>query len=296
MSVPLSGRIAVGVSGTGSNLRAVAAAAGRGELGGTIVLVFADRPCPAIDWAIEAGLETAIIPAPVLSDGPGRIAWDATLAETLRSVAPDVIVLAGFMRVLGRAVLGAFPGRILNTHPALAPAFPGARAVGDALAAGAVLSGATVHLVDATLDGGPIVLQESVPILPGDDVAAVQARIQAVEHRLLPRAAGLLLAGAVHLQQGSVTLDSDWAESHLPVPRRALLSVSDKAGLEELGRGLVAVGFDLVSTGGTAAALRAAGLPVTDVAALTGVPEMLDGRVKTLHPRVHAGILADRRR
>ncbi|HEY2888598.1 MAG TPA: bifunctional phosphoribosylaminoimidazolecarboxamide formyltransferase/IMP cyclohydrolase, partial [Candidatus Limnocylindrales bacterium] len=126
--------------------------------------------------------------------------------------------------------------------------------------------------------------------------AAVQARIQAVEHRLLPRAAGLLLAGAVHLQQGSVTLDSDWAESHLPVPRRALLSVSDKAGLEELGRGLVALGFELVSTGGTAAALRAAGLPVTDVAALTGVPEMLDGRVKTLHPRVHAGILADRRR
>ena len=258
--------------------------------------MFADRPCAAIDWAIDAGLDTAIVPAPVLSDGSGRTAWDAALAETLEAVAPDVIVLAGFMRVLGPAVLAAFPGRILNTHPALAPAFPGAHAVGDALAAGAVLSGATVHLVDATLDGGPIVLQEAVPILPGDDVAAVQARIQAVEHRLLPRAAGLLLAGAVHLQQGRVTLDSDWAESHLPVPRRALLSVSDKAGLEELGRGLVALGFELVSTGGTAGALRAAGLAVTDVAALTGVPEMLDGRVKTLHPRIHAGILADRRR
>ncbi|HEY7936239.1 MAG TPA: bifunctional phosphoribosylaminoimidazolecarboxamide formyltransferase/IMP cyclohydrolase [Candidatus Limnocylindrales bacterium] len=292
----MSGRIAVGVSGAGSNLRAVAAAAGRGELGGTIVLVFADRPCPAIDWAVEAGLETAIVPAPVLSDAPGRAAWDQTLAETLRAVAPDVIVLAGFMRVLGPAVLADFPGRILNTHPALAPAFPGGHAVADALAAGAVLGGATVHLVDATLDGGPIVLQEAVPILPGDDVAAVQARIQAVEHRLLPWAAGLLLAGAVHLKQGRVTIDADWAESNLPVPRRALLSVSDKAGLEVLGRGLVALGFELVSTGGTAAALRAAGLPVTDVAALTGFPEMLDGRVKTLHPRVHAGILADRRR
>jgi phosphoribosylaminoimidazolecarboxamide formyltransferase/IMP cyclohydrolase len=292
----MSGRIAVGVSGAGSNLRAVAAAADRGELGGTIVLVFADRPCAAIGWAIEAGLETAIVPAPVLSDGPGRIAWDESLAETLLAVAPDVIVLAGFMRVLGPAVLGAFPGRILNTHPALAPAFPGAHAVADALAAGAVLSGATVHLVDATLDGGPIVLQEAVPVLPGDDVAAVQARIQAVEHRLLPRAVGLLLAGAVRLQQGRVTIDADWAESHVPVPRRALLSVSDKAGLEALGRGLVGLGFELVSTGGTAAALRADGLRVTDVAALTGVPEMLDGRVKTLHPRVHAGILADRRR
>jgi len=292
----MSGRIAVGVSGAGSNLRAVAAAADRGELGGTIALVFADRPCPAIDWAIEAGLDTAIVPAPVLSDAPGRAAWDQRLAQTLRAVAPDLIVLAGFMRVLGPEVLDAFAGRILNTHPALAPAFPGGHAVGDALAAGAVLSGATVHLVDATLDGGPVVLQEAVPIQPGDDVAAVQARIQAVEHRLLPRAASLLLAGAVQIQQGRVTIDADWAESNLPVPRRALLSVSDKAGLEVLGRSLVALGFELVSTGGTAAALRAAGLPVTDVAALTGFPEMLDGRVKTLHPRVHAGILADRRR
>jgi phosphoribosylaminoimidazolecarboxamide formyltransferase/IMP cyclohydrolase len=292
----MTGRIAVGVSGAGSNLRAVAGAADRGELGGTIVLVFADRPCPGIDWAIEHGLETAIVPAPVLSDAPGRAAWDRTLAETLLAVEPDVIVLAGFMRVLGPAVLDAFPGRILNTHPALAPAYPGAHAVGDALSAGAVLSGATVHLVDVTLDGGPIVLQEAVPILPGDDVVALQSRIQAVEHRLLPRAVGLLLAGAVRLQQGRVTIDADWAEPNLPVPRRALLSISDKAGLEAFGRGLVAIGFELVSTGGTAAALRAAGLPVTDVAALTGFPEMLDGRVKTLHPRVHAGILADLRR
>jgi phosphoribosylaminoimidazolecarboxamide formyltransferase/IMP cyclohydrolase len=81
----------------------------------------------------------------------------------------------------------------------------------------------------------------------------------------------------------------------MPVPRRALLSVSDKTGLTELGAGLVRLGFELVSTGGTARALRAAGLPVTDVAAVTGFPEMLDGRVKTLHPRIHAGILADRR-
>ncbi len=85
------------------------------------------------------------------------------------------------------------------------------------------------------------------------------------------------------------------AAARIPVPRRALLSVSDKTGLADLGRGLVARGFELVSTGGTARALREAGLPVTDVAAVTGFPEMLDGRVKTLHPRIHAGLLADRR-
>ncbi len=292
----MTGRIAVGVSGAGSNLRAVAAAAGREELGGSIVLVFADRACPAIDWATEQGLATAILPAPVLSDAQSRAAWDETLAANLRAIRPDVIVLAGFMRVLGPAVLEAFPGRIVNTHPALAPAFPGGHAVADALASGARLSGVTVHLVDATLDGGPILLQEAVPIQPGDDVAALHERIQAVEHQLLPRAVALILAGAVEVRGGRAAFDIERAEAALPVPRRALLSVSDKAGLEAFGRGLLALGFELVSTGGTAAALRGAGLPVTDVAAVTGVPEMLDGRVKTLHPRVHAGILADRRR
>jgi len=289
-------RIAVGVSGAGSNLRALAAAAERGELGGSIVLVFADQPCPALDWAIERGFDTAMLPGPKRSDGAARAAWDRALAETLEAVRPDVVVLAGFMRILGPAVLAAFPGQIVNTHPALAPAFAGADAIGEALQRGVALSGVTIHLVDPSLDGGPILLQEAVPILPGDDRSALRGRIQAVEHRLLPRAVGLFLAGAIAVREGRALIDIERAERRLPVPRRALLSVSDKTGLEPFGRGLIDLGFELVSTGGTSAALRAAGLAVTDVASLTGFPEMLDGRVKTLHPRVHAGILADRRR
>jgi phosphoribosylaminoimidazolecarboxamide formyltransferase/IMP cyclohydrolase len=281
----LSGRIAVGVSGAGSNLRALTACAGRGELGGEIVLVFADRACPALDWAAEQGIETALIPG----------GEDATLAETLTAVGVDVVVLAGYMRIVGPAVLAAFEGRILNTHPSLLPAFPGGHAVADALAHGAAVTGCTIHLVDATLDGGPIVAQESVEILPGDDVASLHGRIRAVEHRLLPRAVTLLLAGALTVDGRHVTVDLTRADARVPVPRRALLSVSDKTGLVDLGRGLVVRGFELVSTGGTARALRDAGLQVTDVAAVTGFAEMLDGRVKTLHPRVHGGILADRR-
>ena len=100
-------RIAVGVSGAGSNLRALHAAAVRGELGGEITLVFADRPCPAIDWAIEQGIDAAVVP-----DGA-----DAALAETLASASPDAVVLAGYMRIVGPAVLGAFRNRMLNTHP-----------------------------------------------------------------------------------------------------------------------------------------------------------------------------------
>jgi phosphoribosylaminoimidazolecarboxamide formyltransferase/IMP cyclohydrolase len=284
----VSGRIAVGVSGTGSNLRALADAAARGELGGEIVLVFADRPCAGLEWAAEAGIETVLVPG----------GDDAVLAETLEAVALDVVVLAGYLRLVGPCLLASFGGRILNVHPALLPAFPGLHGVRDALAAGVAVTGVTVHLVDATLDGGPIVTQEAVPVLPGDTEETLLARIHPVEHRLLPQAVAALLAGAVSVAPGArrATVDPAAIDARVPKPRRALLSVYDKTGLVPLGRGLVARGWELVSTGGSARALREAGLPVTDVAAMTGSPEMLDGRVKTLHPRVHAGLLADRRR
>jgi phosphoribosylaminoimidazolecarboxamide formyltransferase/IMP cyclohydrolase len=289
-------KIAVGVSGAGSNLRALVAAARRGELGGEIRLVFADRPCAAISWAEEQGLETAVLPAPRRGDTAGMEEWDRAVGMTLDALRPDVVVLAGFMRILGNAVLEGYAGRIVNTHPALAPAYPGAHAVRDALAAGAKVTGVTVHLVDASLDGGPILAQEAVPVLPGDDETTLHERIKAAEHRLLPRVVAALLAGAVRIEGRVTRLDAEAADAATPVPRRALLSVSDKTGLADLGRGLMRHGFELISTGGTARALRDAGLPVTDVSAVTGFPEMLDGRVKTLHPAIHGGILADRRR
>ena len=281
----MSGGIAIGVSGNGSNLRALAAAAERGELAADIALVFTDRDCPALTWAAEQGIDTALVPG----------GDDATLATTLESVAPDVVVLAGYMRLIGPKVLAAFPGRILNTHPSLLPAFPGAHAVRDALAHGVAVTGCTVHLVDDTLDGGPIVAQVPVPVLAGDDEAALHERIRAAEHQLLPRVVAQVVAGAVSADGRRVRLDPEVADAALPAPRRALLSVSDKSGLLAFATGLVRLGFELVSTGGTARVLREGGLPVTDVAAVTGFPEMLDGRIKTLHPRVHGGLLADRR-
>jgi phosphoribosylaminoimidazolecarboxamide formyltransferase / IMP cyclohydrolase len=278
-------RLAVGVSGAGSNLGALHAAALRGELGGEIALVFADRDCPAVDWAVEQGIETAIVP------GGG----DDALADALAAAAIDVVVLAGYMRLIGPATLVRFNGRILNTHPSLLPAFPGGHAVRDALEHGVKVTGCTVHIVDASLDGGPIVLQEAVRVAAGDDEARLHERIKTVEHRLLPRAAALMVAGAVDLDGRRTRTDVETAVAEMALPRRALLSVSDKTGLAELGRGLLTRRFELVSTGGTARALRDAGLPVTDVSAVTGFPEILDGRVKTLHPAIHGGVLADRR-
>jgi phosphoribosylaminoimidazolecarboxamide formyltransferase / IMP cyclohydrolase len=314
----MPGRIAVGVSGAGTNLRALVAAARRGELGGDVALVFADRDCPALAWAAEEGIETALIPGlgaaraaahargagvaraqdgptetdPTEADGTEA---DRTLADTLRAESIDVVVLAGYMRLVGPTTLATFASRIVNTHPSLLPAFPGSHAVRDALAHGAQVTGCTVHLVDETLDGGPIVLQEAVAIQPGDDEMTLHSRIKAIEHRLLPRAVAAMLAGGVSVEGRRTRPDLERLEALLPTPRRALLSVSDKAGLVELATGLLPHGFELVSTGGTARSLRDAGLPVTDVSAVTGFPEILDGRVKTLHPAIHAGVLADRR-
>ena len=259
----------------------------RGELGGGIVLVFADRACPALDWAVEQGIDTALVPG----------GDDATLADVLAGAGADVVVLAGYMRMIGPGVLAAFPDRILNVHPSLLPAFPGAHAVRDALDHGATVTGATVHLVDATLDGGPIVAQEAVPILRGDDDLEPA---RADPGGRAPAAAARRRPAGGRRRCRSTRAGTSRSTSTAPTPRSRRhgarsLSVSDKTGLVDLGRGLVARGFELVSTGGTARALRDAGLPVTDVAAVTGSPEMLDGRVKTLHPRVHAGLLADRR-
>jgi phosphoribosylaminoimidazolecarboxamide formyltransferase/IMP cyclohydrolase len=290
-------RIAVGVSGTGSNLKALHAATLRCALDAEIVLVFADRECPALEWAIEQGIETVMVPMPRMSEADARAAASEVLAASLQAVDPELIVLAGYMRVLGPAALGALACQVINLHPALLPSFPGAHAIKDALEAGVKMTGVTVHFADGSLDGGPVILQEAVPVLAGDTEETLADRIHAAEHQLLPRAVALALAGALSIEADgrTVRIDAARAAEKVPCAKRALLSVSDKTGLAGFGAGLVRLGFELVSTGGTAKALRAAGLPVTDVAAVTGFPEMLDGRVKTLHPRVHAGILADRR-
>jgi phosphoribosylaminoimidazolecarboxamide formyltransferase/IMP cyclohydrolase len=285
--------IAVCVSGQGSNLRAIIRAEQQGRLGGHVVLVLADRPCPAIEWARDRSIPTALVrPADLRSAG----AWDRAVAAALTSAGARVVALAGFRPIIGPATGAAFRGRMLNVHPSLLPAFPGTHAVRDALRAGVRVTGVTIHLVDAAFDSGPILLQETVPVAPDDDETSLSARIHAVEHRLLPWALALLAAGAVTVTtDGRAQVDLQRAAAARR-SRRALLSVSDRAGLEDLARGLDQLGFELIATEGTAGVLREAGVEVTDVAAITALPEMLDGRVKTLHPRIAAGILADLRR
>ena len=141
-----------------------------------------DRPCAALHRASAAGIADFTVR---LAEHPDRAAWDSALTEAVAGHDPLLVVSAGFMKVLGPTFLARFGGRTLNTHPALLPAFPGAHAVPDALAYGVKVSGSTVHLVDAGVDTGPILAQEAVPVLDGDDESRLHERIKVVERRLL---------------------------------------------------------------------------------------------------------------
>jgi phosphoribosylglycinamide formyltransferase 1 len=176
-------RVAVLLSGAGTLCAALLAAADDPRFPAEVVAVGSDRAAAAgLDAACARGLTTFVVP---LRDHPDRAAWDRALAAELDAYQPDWVVSAGFMKLLGPAVLSAFPGRVLNTHPALLPAFPGAHAVRDALAAGVATTGATVHLVDAGLDTVPVLAQQPVPVHPGDDEPRLHERIKAVERELL---------------------------------------------------------------------------------------------------------------
>ena len=175
-------RIAVLLSGTGSLCAALLAAADDPLYPATVVAVGSDRDAEGLEHARRRGLPTFVCAVP---DHPDRAAWDRTLAAELAALEPDLVVSAGFMKIVGPAVLDAFGGRLINTHPALLPAFPGAHAVRDALAAGATVTGATVHVVDAGLDTGPVLAQREVAVLPGDDEARLHERIKDVERELL---------------------------------------------------------------------------------------------------------------
>jgi phosphoribosylglycinamide formyltransferase 1 len=185
------GQIVVLVSGSGSNMMALADACERGEVPGRIVAVASDRQCAGLGLAAGRGIETVLCD---FNSFGSRAEWNNAFRDRLALFEPDLVVSAGFMRILAPSVVDAFAGRLINLHPSLLPAFPGAHAVRDALAHGVKVTGTTVHIVDHEVDHGPILVQEAVPVLPGDTEATLHERIKAVEHRLLPEACRIMLA------------------------------------------------------------------------------------------------------
>ncbi|MFB9428891.1 phosphoribosylglycinamide formyltransferase [Streptoalloteichus tenebrarius] len=183
MRLPSPARVVALVSGSGTLLQSLLDAAADPDYPAKVVAVVADRPrIEGLARAERLGLPTHAVR---LADHADRDAWDAALTETVAGHQPDLVVSAGFMKILGPRFLRRFGGRVVNTHPALLPAFPGAHAVRDALAYGVKVTGCTVHLVDAGVDTGPIVAQEPVEVRQGETEAALHERIKTVERRML---------------------------------------------------------------------------------------------------------------
>jgi phosphoribosylglycinamide formyltransferase-1 len=205
--------VVVLVSGRGSNLRAICTAIDAGACDARIVGVVSDRTkAAALEFAAGRNIPTRTV---ALRKGDDRNAWNELLANEVAALEPDLVVLAGFMRVLGAPLLERFPGRIINVHPALLPSFPGHNGPKDALDGGVRISGCTVHIVDAGVDTGPILAQAAVPVLTEDTADTLHARIQVQEHRLLPRV-------IQQIATGTITLDPLAVNTPVADPSRSL--------------------------------------------------------------------------
>ena len=176
-------RLVVLVSGSGTNLQAILDACDDPSFGCEVVAVGTDRPAIAgLDRAERRGVPTFVV---AVADHPDRASWDAALADAIGAHDPDLVVSAGFMKILGPAVLERFGGRVINTHPALLPSFPGAHGVRDAMAHGVKVTGCTCHYVDAGVDTGPIIAQRAVAVEDDDTEGSLHERIKVVEREML---------------------------------------------------------------------------------------------------------------
>ncbi len=190
-------RLAVLASGTGSILDAIA------DAGLSVDLVLADRQCMAVDRAAARGIPASVVERPTFGPGFDREAYTREVVEALVDAGIDLVAMAGFGTILGRPAYEEYGGRILNTHPALLPSFPGWHAVGDALSHGVKVTGCTVHIATLEVDSGPILAQEAVPVLPDDSVESLHERIKAVERRLYPATIRAVMEASADLVGGA---------------------------------------------------------------------------------------------
>lgn len=198
--------IVILISGRGSNMVALIDAAASGTLPVRVAAVLANRPdAKGLEVAAAAGVVTRVVDHRLYAD---RESFDAAMAEAIDAYSPDLVVLAGFMRILSDGFVAHYEGRLINIHPSLLPSFPGLHTHQRALDDGVRVHGCTVHFVTPTLDHGPIVVQAAVPVLDGDDATVLAARVLEQEHRIYPLAVRWFAEGRLRLEDGRVRLDA----------------------------------------------------------------------------------------
>ena len=199
-------KVVILISGRGSNMEALIRARDAGELPVDIAAVISNRPDAAgLETAARAGITIHYIDHKAFA---GREAFDAALAECIDTFAPDLVILAGFMRILSEGFVRHYEARLMNIHPSLLPAFPGLHTHRKALEEGVRVHGCTVHFVTPTLDHGPVIIQAAVPVLDGDDEASLAARVLVQEHRIYPQAVRWFAEDRLRLENGRVRLDA----------------------------------------------------------------------------------------
>jgi phosphoribosylaminoimidazolecarboxamide formyltransferase/IMP cyclohydrolase len=289
-------KIAVFASGEGSNFQSLLDSCKSQLINGEIVLLVSNKDkAGALKRARDCGVESLVLKP---ADFKTMEDYDSQLVRECQKRGVDLVCLAGFMTRIGNPLLKAFPWKIMNIHPSLLPVFGGQGLYGmrvheAVLKSGGRVSGCTVHLIDANYDQGKIVLQETVPVLNSDDSKTLAKRVLAVEHRLYPQAVRLFCEDRVEISEEGTRIRP--LAQGAKRGKRALISVSDKTGIVDFSRGLIQLGFEIISSAGTAKLLLKNGIFVRAVEEVTGFPEILSGRVKTLHPLIHGGILMRRK-
>jgi phosphoribosylglycinamide formyltransferase-1 len=211
--------LAILISGRGSNMRVIAERAAAGTLPVDVRVVVSDKPAAeGLRIAQAMNLTTRVLEP---RNFPDRPAYDRALVELLAQFQPQLVVLAGFMRILTPHFIGAFAGRMLNVHPSLLPKYPGLHTHRRCLEAGDAVHGVSIHFVTEQLDGGPVVLQAEVPVLPGDTETGLSARVQQAEHRIYPQAIDWFARGRLVLQDGRARLDGKPLDAPLREPSPA---------------------------------------------------------------------------
>ncbi|CAN5307373.1 phosphoribosylglycinamide formyltransferase [soil metagenome] len=203
--MPAMRNVVILISGRGSNMQAIVRAAQTEQWPARIAAIISNEPeAEGLAFAAEHGIPAIAVPH---KDYPTRDAFDAALQAAIDSYSPDLVVLAGFMRILGASMVSRYAGRMMNIHPSLLPSFPGMHTHREALATGVKIHGATVHFVTATLDSGPIVEQAAVPVMSDDTEQTLAARVLEQEHIIYPRAVRWFVEGRLLIADGRVLID-----------------------------------------------------------------------------------------
>ena len=283
-------KIGVLISGGGSNLQALIDNTLNGNIKASIRLIVSNKDSFGLERGRKAAIESLYINP---KDFKNEEDYNLTLIKEFKARGVDLIVLAGYLKILSGGFISEFHNRIINIHPSLIPKFCGPGYYGErvhraVLEAGEKISGATLHFVDEGVDTGPIILQEKVKIDGDDTLETLQKKVLKLEHQIIVEGVKLYSEGKVKIVDGSVNINrSDKV-------KRALISVYDKKNLVEFAHELEGLNWEIISTGGSLRALKEAGIEARDVEEITNFPEILGGRVKTLNPFIHGGILFKR--